>query len=157
MMNRTIVASALIFATTSVALAQAPTAAAPSSPAPIASPSTDAKIVEILSSVPSGSLALGTWYKQNVYDMTNTKIGDITDVLISPIDGKVTAVIIGVGGFLGMDQKDIGVAFDAVKRSMKDGKPYLSINTTKEALSKARSLKYDSNTSMWITADLTAK
>jgi hypothetical protein len=34
------------------------------------------------------------WYKQSVYDPSNSKIGEIMDVLLSP-DGKVNALIVG--------------------------------------------------------------
>jgi sporulation protein YlmC with PRC-barrel domain len=64
------------------------------------------KMTEILASVSAESLTITTWYKQNVYDMANKKIGDISDVLVSPSDGKITAVVIGVGGFLGVGEKD---------------------------------------------------
>jgi rRNA processing protein Gar1 len=42
----------------------------------------------------------------NVYDRANNKIGTIEDVLIDK-QGKVTALIIGVGGFLGIGDKDV--------------------------------------------------
>ena len=42
-------------------------------------------------------------------------------------------------------------------RGMKDGKSYLTINTTKEALAAARALKFDGKTSTWIVADASAK
>ena len=38
-----------------------------------------------------------------------SKIGEIMDVLVST-DGKVNALIIGVGGFLGMGEKDVARA-----------------------------------------------
>ncbi len=36
------------------------------------------------------------WYKQSVYDPQDNKMGEIMDVLVDR-DGKVTALIIGVG------------------------------------------------------------
>ncbi len=127
----------------------------PVAPRPLVA--TTPAMTEIMSAIPAGSLTITTWYKQNVYDMANAKVGDISDVLVSPVDGKITAVVIGVGGFLGMDQKNVGVSFNSIKQGVMDGKAYLTINTTKDALSAARGLKYDSNSSMWIMADLTAK
>lgn len=41
-------------------------------------------------------------------------IGDIEDVLLSK-DGQAKAVIIGVGGFLGVGEKDVAVDFDRLK------------------------------------------
>jgi sporulation protein YlmC with PRC-barrel domain len=65
------------------------------------------------------------WYKQSVYDPSNSKIGEIMDVLLSS-DGKVNALIVGVGGFLGMGEKDVAVPFSAVKHETRDGKVYFS-------------------------------
>ena len=55
---------------------------------------------EVMTSVPSQSVTVTDWYKQNVYDPQNNKIGEIKDVLVDS-EGKVNALIISVGGFLG--------------------------------------------------------
>jgi hypothetical protein len=78
------------------------------------------------------------WYKQSVYDPSDSKIGEIMDVLMDR-DGKVVALIVGVGGFLGMGEKDIAVPFKAVQFRTKDSnKWYPVMNTTKDALKNAR-------------------
>lgn len=41
------------------------------------------------------------------------KVGDVSDVLIDH-DGRAVAVVIGVGGFLGLGQKDVAVPFASV-------------------------------------------
>jgi hypothetical protein len=64
------------------------------------------------------------FYKQSVYDPSDNKIGDVDDVLIDK-EGRVTAVIIGVGGFLGMGEKDVAVPFSSVRASEKNNKRYL--------------------------------
>ena len=43
-----------------------------------------------------------------IYGANNENIGEINDVLISQ-SGQVAAVIIGVGGFLGIGEKDVAV------------------------------------------------
>jgi sporulation protein YlmC with PRC-barrel domain len=50
----------------------------------------------------------------NVYNDQNEKLGDISEVLIDPA-GKVAGVVIGVGGFLGIGQRDILVTLDKLK------------------------------------------
>ena len=50
----------------------------------------------------------------NVYNDSNEKLGSI-DELIMNKQGKVDKVIIGVGGFLGVGQRDIAVNFDQLK------------------------------------------
>lgn len=49
-----------------------------------------------------------------VYNEGNEKLGDISEVLVDN-SGKINAVIIGVGGFLGVGQHDIAVSFDKLK------------------------------------------
>jgi len=103
----------------------------------------------LMSSVPSSSLTVTDWYKQDVYDRSNNKIGEIQDVLVNK-DGKVDAAIIGVGGFLGAGEKDVAVSFDAIKQTMKNDKVYLTMDTSKDALKKAPGFKYDSDKTTWV-------
>ena len=50
----------------------------------------------------------------NVYNDSNEKLGSI-DELIMNKEGKIDKAIIGVGGFLGVGQRDIAVNFDQLK------------------------------------------
>jgi putative membrane protein len=49
-----------------------------------------------------------------VYGPEKKDVGKITDVLLSK-DGKAEFVIVGVGGFLGIGEKDVAVPFNQVK------------------------------------------
>jgi sporulation protein YlmC with PRC-barrel domain len=104
-----------------------------------------------MAALPGHSMTVTNWYKQNVYDPGDNKIGDVKDVLVSE-DGKVTALIVSVGGFLGIGEKDVAVPFSSVKQKMKDGKSYLTLDTTKDALKSAPGFTYDSKTMMWAPA-----
>jgi len=64
---------------------------------------------EIFLRQPAGT-TVTNFYKQNVYDPSDNKIGGVDDTLIDK-EGRVTAVIIGVGRFLGMGEKDVAVPF----------------------------------------------
>ena len=46
-----------------------------------------------MSALPGHSMTVTNWYKQNVYDAADNKIGEVKDVLVSQ-DGKVTALIV---------------------------------------------------------------
>ena len=105
--------------------------------------------IEIMSSVPKESATVTDWYKQSVYDPSDTKIGEIMDVLLSP-EGQATALIVGVGGFLGAGEKDVAVPFSAVRHTMKDQKIYLTMDATKDALKAAPGLKYDKARTSWV-------
>jgi sporulation protein YlmC with PRC-barrel domain len=53
----------------------------------------------------------------DIYNNNNEKIGDISDVLVDQ-SGKVEAVVIGVGGFLGIGERNVAVPFNALKFEM---------------------------------------
>jgi sporulation protein YlmC with PRC-barrel domain len=59
-------------------------------------------------------MTVTAYYKQNVYDQNNNKIGQIVDLLMSK-DGKIDKVVIGAGGFLGMGKHDVMLPFSSVK------------------------------------------
>jgi sporulation protein YlmC with PRC-barrel domain len=50
----------------------------------------------------------------DVYNQNNEKIGDISEILVDQ-GGKIQAVVIGVGGFLGIGERDVALAYDQVK------------------------------------------
>jgi PRC-barrel domain len=50
----------------------------------------------------------------NVYNGQNEKIGDIKELLLTK-SGKIDAVAIGVGGFVGVGEHDIAVKFEQLK------------------------------------------
>jgi len=61
-------------------------------------------------------------------------------------------MIIAVGGFLGMGEKDVAVPFSSVRATEKNNKWYLVLNTTKEALKSAPGFTYDKTRRAWIPA-----
>lgn len=104
---------------------------------------------DVMTTVPSSSRTVTDWYKQDVYDQSNNKIGEVMDVLVGQ-DGQVSALILGVGGFLGAGEKDVAVSFSTVKATMKDNKMYLTMSTTKDALKSAPGFKYDRDKTAWV-------
>lgn len=50
----------------------------------------------------------------DVYNEANEKLGDINELILDK-NGKVAAVVIGIGGFLGMGEHDIAVSMDKLK------------------------------------------
>jgi sporulation protein YlmC with PRC-barrel domain len=101
-----------------------------------------------MSSAPITSWTISNYYKQSVYDPKENKIGSVDDVLVDK-EGKITALVIGVGGFLGVGEKDVAVPFDAVKTSKKDNKWWLTLDETKDSLKSAVGYKYDKGTTSW--------
>lgn len=60
-------------------------------------------------------------------------IGSINDLVLAN-DGTVEAVIVGVGGFLGLGQKNVALDYDLVQWVDRDGDRWIVIETTREAL-----------------------
>ena len=78
----------------------------------------------------------------NVYNQKDELIGEITDIAIK--NHQVDALILSVGGFLGMGKHYVAVspASVSVHRDAKNDKWLASMNTTKEALKAAPEFKY---------------
>jgi len=58
--------------------------------------SDNAPPAQMLTALPADDWPVTNWYKQSVYDLSSTKLGEIADILNH--EGKNTAVVIGVGG-----------------------------------------------------------
>jgi sporulation protein YlmC with PRC-barrel domain len=88
------------------------------------------------------TLSTGQWlasdvYKASVYDPSDHKIGNVTNLVIDS-NGNVTAAIISVSsGFLGVNQKDVVIPFKELKAASRDGKDWLVLNRTKDELMTA--------------------
>jgi ribosomal 30S subunit maturation factor RimM len=78
----------------------------------------------------------------NVYNQKNESVGEITDIAIK--NHQVDALILSVGGFLGMGERYVAVSPSSVniRRDDKNNKWLASMNTTKEALKAAPEFKY---------------
>jgi sporulation protein YlmC with PRC-barrel domain len=140
-------------ASAAVLLTLATTAASAQQPAPPAAGRESGPAVQVITSLPPNSTSINFFYKQNVYDPNDNKIGEIQDVLLDR-EGKATALIIGVGGFLGIGEKDVAVPFNAVRVTTKgDTKNYLVMNTTKDAVKDAKGFKYDRSNMTWMPED----
>jgi sporulation protein YlmC with PRC-barrel domain len=102
-----------------------------------------------LTSAPPESWTVTNYYKQAVYDPKESKIGDINDVLVDK-SGKVTGLVVGVGGFLGAGEKDVIVPFSSVKTTKKNNKWWLTLDETKDDLKSAPGFKYDKASTTWV-------
>ena len=134
-----------------------PEAAPPEAAKPEAAPPPEAaqpmpsvpKGAEKMTGEPGDSVSVTEYYKQNVYDTSDNTIGEVSDVLLDK-EGHVTAVILSVGGFLGLGAKYVSVPFNALRITEKDGKRYLVMDATKEALTSAPGYQYDKTTGKWV-------
>jgi len=102
-----------------------------------------------MTAAPAESWTVTNYYKQNVYDPKESKIGTIDDVLVDKA-GKVTGLVVGVGGFLGAGEKDVIVPYTAVKTQKKDDKWWLTLDETKDSLKGAPGFTYDKASTTWV-------
>ncbi|PTE08857.1 PRC-barrel domain-containing protein [Mesorhizobium helmanticense] len=122
--------------------AEAPAAATPDAKA--TDPTQTAAIDKsTLTEVPVGEIRGDDLKGTTVYGANDARVGEIGDVVLAP-DSKPDAVIVDVGGFLGMGEKEVAVGVDNLKfMTDKDGKKYLYTTFTKEQLEAQAA--YDKN------------
>ena len=87
-----------------------------------------------LTEMPVGEIRGDELKGTTVYGANDAKVGEIGDVVLAP-DSKTDAVIVDVGGFLGIGEKEVAIGMDNLKfMTDKDGKKYLYTTFTKEQL-----------------------
>jgi len=154
MMIRFVSAAAIAALMSTAAMAQSANApmTQPASKSPMAqsAPSQVGPPARLMTTVPANGTTVTNYYKQSVYDPSGNKVGDISDLIVEK-DGRITAAMVGVGGFLGVDEKNVAIPFDALKVSQKNNVWHLTVNTTKGELKSAPGFKYDRDTTMWVS------
>jgi sporulation protein YlmC with PRC-barrel domain len=72
-----------------------------------------------------------------IYNAENRSLGEINDVLLAQ-DGRLKAVVVGVGGFLGIAERDVAVPWEALQVSrIEDQGPILRLEVSREQLEQA--------------------
>jgi hypothetical protein len=60
-------------------------------------------------------------------------IGEVSDLVVTE-DGRVEAIVVGVGGFLGIAQKRVALAWDSIEMTEQDGSRVILVAATREEL-----------------------
>jgi sporulation protein YlmC with PRC-barrel domain len=121
---------------TSAAAPANETAEAPATPDAAVTDQTQTAAIDksALTEMPLGEIRGDDLKGTTVYGANDVRVGEIGDVVLTP-DSKADAVIIDVGGFLGIGEKEVAVGMDNLKfMTDKDGKKYLYTAFTKEQL-----------------------
>lgn len=96
---------------------------------------------EFISGPEAGDLRASRWIGAPVKNSAGETIGDVNDLVLNT-QHQVKAIVIGVGGFVGLAEKNIAVALeDTQLQSQNDGTNVVLLNTTKEALMAAPEFK----------------
>ena len=80
----------------------------------------------------------------SVYGPDNASIGEINDVVVGT-DGKIGAVVVGVGGFLGVGEKDVALPFESISVTRKPDSASIdkiTVSYTKDQLKNAPKFAY---------------
>ncbi|MGF6253529.1 PRC-barrel domain-containing protein [Ensifer sp. ZNC0028] len=117
----------------------APDATAPADQAETKPPITETKPADMaqsnatyLTEQESDQIAASTYIGQSVYNAGDESIGEINDLIMKK-DGGVEAAVIGVGGFLGLGEKDVAVPFDRITIAEQPNTDKLKLTTTETA------------------------
>jgi sporulation protein YlmC with PRC-barrel domain len=73
---------------------------------------------------------------KTVYTKNGDNIGDVNDLIVTD-NGSVQAVILGVGGFLGMGEKNVAVSMKSIEMAQDGNAVRLVVDGTKEQFNAA--------------------
>lgn len=96
-----------------------------------------------LESAPAGGIQASNLVGAEIKSNDDEDVGSVTDLIIDQ-DGKVAALVVGVGGFLGMAEKDVAIGWDEVtvsSDSEESDELELRINMTRDDLEAAPSFE----------------
>jgi sporulation protein YlmC with PRC-barrel domain len=124
--NITAAAAALFMATAPLAYAQP------------AAHETTVAMVSSSGVIQSDQIRASKMIGSSVYDVQNRDIGKVQDVILDR-DGRVAAVVVDVGTFLGMGGKDVAVQLSDIKSDNNR----LTLDITKEQLQQAQAYQLE--------------
>jgi sporulation protein YlmC with PRC-barrel domain len=81
-----------------------------------------------------------------VLNSANETVGDVNEIVLTK-DGKVAAVILGIGGFLGIGEREVAVNFNSIAMTRdQNNNLVLTVNATKDSLTAAPAWRWDEGT-----------
>jgi sporulation protein YlmC with PRC-barrel domain len=120
-----------------LALAAAP----PFGQASAQTPGTSGATAPFITQQPANEWLARVFIGQAVHNAAGDTVGDINDLVFNR-KGQISTVIIGVGGFLSMGEKSVGIPFSALTFNVgKTGERVILVALSKEALVKAPDFK----------------
>jgi sporulation protein YlmC with PRC-barrel domain len=132
------VALLLVLGLTPPALAQT---TAPSQQAPKATEAPKAPVTGQIVTQEDDTVLAKDLIGQTVYAPDKTKIGNISDLILSKDAKTVQGFVIGVGGFLGIGEKSVAMKIDRLQIAQDKDGWQLTMDAKKEELANAPSFK----------------
>ena len=97
--------------------------------------------VQFVTEQPASEWLARVYLGAKVLNAAGETVGDINDLVFSRT-GQISTVVLGVGGFLGVGERNVGVPFDALTyKSDKDGARIIVVALSKDALKLAPPFK----------------
>lgn len=93
-----------------------------------------------LDSAPADGTHASNLIGAEIKTTNDEEVGSVSDLIIDD-KGQVVAVVVGVGGFLGMGEKDVAIGWDDVTRSSSPDDKGLQIGLSREELMAAPEYK----------------
>lgn len=93
-----------------------------------------------LGSAPANGMKASNLIGAEVKNTGNENVGSVSDLVLDR-KGQVVAIVVGVGGFLGMGERDVAIGWDDVTRSGTPDEMELRIDVTREGLRAAPEYK----------------
>lgn len=136
MIRKLLATTAIAAALATGAIAQDATQPAPADPAAPAAPAAPAPMAPAAPMAAADGFLASNLIGETVYNGTGddaANIGDVNDLVIDK-DGKVSSVVVGVGGFLGIGEKSVALDYSKIDWAEKDGDRWIVVASTKEEL-----------------------
>ncbi|MFZ0568868.1 MAG: PRC-barrel domain-containing protein [Rhodomicrobium sp.] len=121
----------------------APMANQPATPAPTGTMN-KVNANEFMTNEAPNAWLVGNLWNKSVYNQSGKQIGDLKDVLIAP-DGKIQALVIGVGGFLGLGEKNVAVDYNYLEKNGSIKPNRITLNMTEQELRSAPTFNRTNN------------
>lgn len=111
------------------------------------SPMTNSVIVPSESFSGATVISANDFIGKRVYSKTGDDIGEVNDLIMTG-NGSIQAVVLGVGGFLGIGEKDVAVSMASIDMAKEGDAVRLVVDRTKEQFNAAPA--YDRTTRTYL-------
>lgn len=91
---------------------------------------------DYMGTAPANGIHASNLIGARVVTAGDEEVGAVSDLIIDQ-DGQVVGVVIGVGGFLGMGEKDVAIGWDSVQKTGNADELELRIDQSRESLQSA--------------------
>ncbi|MDO8862086.1 PRC-barrel domain-containing protein [Haliea sp. E1-2-M8] len=89
-----------------------------------------------MASIPANGMRASALIGAEVSTAIDKDVGPVEDLIVDE-NGQIVAIVVGVGGFLGMGEKNVAISWDRVTKTSKDDEQVLTIDMTREDLRSA--------------------